>query len=220
MALTVLLDRNHSGFLPQALRRGSILKWLKRVHAWLGLWGAVLGLLFGCTGILLNHRAEMKIRAVASVEHTTQLELPAAAAQNPAAFVRWFGTLAHGGSLGKPKVAAAKTVIWNDAPVQKPAEWQVTVAKPGFAVTATWSVGNRYVEVRRVEQNFWGVLTQLHMGKGLGAGWILLADTLAGGLIVLVLSGFLLWSRLHGPRLAALGLIGGAALWGWLATFG
>jgi hypothetical protein len=218
--LTLLLDREHSGFMPKALRRGSILKWLKRVHAWLGLWGAVLGLLFGSTGILLNHRAEMKIKAVASVESSTQLEVPAMAADNPEAFARWFGSVAHGGKVGKPKVMPARTVIWNDQPLQKPAEWQVAVAKPGFAVTASWSVGNRYAEIKRVEQNFWGLLTQLHMGKGLGAGWILLADTLAGGLIVLALSGFLLWSRLHGPRLAALGLVCGAVLWGSFAAFG
>src|SRR5690349_20141788 len=52
---SLMLKANHTGFLPDALRKGSLLKWLKRVHAWLGLWGAVLGLLFGVTGILLNH---------------------------------------------------------------------------------------------------------------------------------------------------------------------
>jgi hypothetical protein len=37
-------------------------------------------------------------------------------------------------------------------------------------------------------------------------GWVLLVDTLAGTLILLSLTGTLLWTRLHGPRLAAAGL--------------
>ena len=40
----------------------------------------------------------------------------------------------------------------------------------------------------------------------MGIGWVLLADTLAGGLIVLSLTGILLWTHLHGGRLAAAGL--------------
>jgi hypothetical protein len=40
----------------------------------------------------------------------------------------------------------------------------------------------------------------------------LLVDTLAGGLLALALTGMLLWSRLHGPRLLALGLASGSAL--------
>ena len=38
--------------------------------------------------------------------------------------------------------------------------------------------------------------------------WILLTDTLAGALLILAITGTLLWSRLHGPRLLAASLIG------------
>ena len=41
----------------QRSRRATFVKWLRKVHGWVGLWGAVLGLLFGTTGFLLNHRA-------------------------------------------------------------------------------------------------------------------------------------------------------------------
>ena len=44
-------------------RRGIFLKWLRKTHAWIGLWGAALGLLFGITGILQNHRSILKIPA-------------------------------------------------------------------------------------------------------------------------------------------------------------
>jgi hypothetical protein len=37
--------------------------------------------------------------------------------------------------------------------------------------------------------------------------WVLFIDTMAGGLVAMALTGALLWSRLHGPRLAALGIV-------------
>ena len=50
--------------------------WLRRVHGWIGLWSAVLGLLFGVTGVLLNHRAVMKLPAAQTNERNLQLKLP------------------------------------------------------------------------------------------------------------------------------------------------
>ena len=46
------------------------------------------------------------------------------------------------------------------------------------------------------------------MATGASAAWILLTDTLAGALIMLSITGLLLWTKLHGSRLLALGLIG------------
>lgn len=205
--ITALLDENHKGFLPAPLRNGTFLKWLKRTHAWLGLWGAALGLLFGTSGFLLNHRAQMKISADVPVESATQVALPDAARSDPKAFTAWFADYTGMGGHPRTRVQPGKNVIWNDHPVQKPAEWSATIAKSNFDVSATYTEGNRYVEVKRTEHNFWGVITRLHKGDGASVGWVLLVDTLAGALVMLCITGFLLWSRLHGPRLAALSLI-------------
>ncbi|GAB7128496.1 PepSY-associated TM helix domain-containing protein [Silvimonas sp. JCM 19000] len=209
-----LLEENHKGFLPDSLRKGSFLKWLKRVHAWLGLWGAALGLMFGVSGFLLNHRAQMKINAVTPVENTVQVALPDSARTDPKAFAEWFSGYTRLGGHARTRVSPAKQVVWNNMPVQKPAEWQVTLARPNYSFSATYTQGNQLVEVKRSDTNFWGVITNLHKGVGAGVAWVLLVDTLAGALVTLCITGFLLWSRLHGPRLAALGLIGGAIAWG------
>jgi hypothetical protein len=213
-----LLEENHKGFLPASLRKGSFLKWLKRVHAWLGLWGAALGLLFGTSGFLLNHRAQLKINAATPIESTVQIALPDAARSDPKALANWLAAYTASDAEPKTRTMLARKVIWNDKPVEKPAEWTATLARPNYTVSATYTVGNRFAEVKRIEQNFWGTLNGLHKGTGSGIGWILLVDTLAGALVTLCITGFLLWSKLHGPRLAALGLIGGAVLWGcWSA---
>ena len=75
-------------------------------------------------------------------------------------------------------------------------------------VNAEYWVGNRSVSVERTDPNFLGKLVRLHTGAGASVAWILLTDTLAGALIALSLTGFLLWTKLHGPRLLALGLAG------------
>jgi hypothetical protein len=41
------------------------------------------------------------------------------------------------------------------------------------------------------------------MSVGVGAFWVLLADTIAGSLMLLSLTGLLLWTQLNTVRLAA-----------------
>jgi hypothetical protein len=88
-----------------------------------------------------------------------------------------------------------------------------TFAMPDARVTVEYVPGANHVTARREEVNALGVLKNLHKGVGLPIAWVLLIDTIAGALIVMALSGYLLWSRLHGPRLLAGGLAGGSLLW-------
>ena len=64
------------------------------------------------------------------------------------------------------------------------------------------------MKATKSEQNVWGVLKNMHKGSGMNWIWVLFIDTMAGGLIAMALTGALLWSRLHGPRLAAVGIVG------------
>lgn len=195
-------------FLPKPLARGSFLKWLRRTHAWLGLWGAVLGLLFGSTGILLNHREVLKIPAAKMEQQETQLTLPDDRPADAKALAAWLG-LQLGADFRHAKIMQepSKPVTWNGVTVQQPARWQVMLRGPQRGIQAEYWQGNAYVSVKRSEANLFAFLTNLHKGAGLGVGWVLLVDTLGGALIVLSLTGVLLWTRLHGPRLGAAGLV-------------
>jgi hypothetical protein len=92
--------------------RAHFLRWLRRVHGWIGLWGAVLGLLFGVTGFLLNHRAVMKIPALQMEQSHFELELPNPAPGNAKEFARLmqheFALQAD--RLGRPQAGAAGAV--------------------------------------------------------------------------------------------------------------
>jgi hypothetical protein len=174
----------------------------------LGLWGAVLGLLFGVSGILLNHRDILKISAVKIEQHELQLPLPEPHPSDPKALAAWLGqTLNIDVENAKIRREPAKTVVWNNTNYQQPPQWQITIRNPQRMVQAEYWQGNAFVTVKQGEGNFFALLTNLHKGSGIGIGWVLLADTLAGSLVVLSLTGTLLWTGLHGRRIAAVGLV-------------
>jgi hypothetical protein len=194
-------------FLPKRWARGNFLKWLRRTHGWIGLWGASLGLLFGSSGILLNHHEIMKIPAAKIEKFEAQLALPEPLPGDPKTLADWLGQKFNlSARHAKILRESAKTVIWNGVSVEQPPRWQITLRTPRESVQAEYWPGNRFVTVKRGVGNPFSLLTNLHKGVGMGIGWVLLADTLAGGLIVLSLTGILLWTRLHGGRLVAAGL--------------
>jgi len=183
--------------------------WLRRTHAWMGLWGAAMGLLFGVTGILLNHRNEMKIPLAKHEETRQVLTPPGASLESPEALEAWL--------RAEFKLPDAKSRIqkkpggpapWGGGRIEQPENWRITLTTPNLSVNAEYWKGDAATHVEQKEANVWATLVSFHKGSGMSNAWILLTDTLAGALLVLAITGTLLWSRLHGPRLLAAGLIG------------
>ncbi|MGH7348836.1 MAG: PepSY-associated TM helix domain-containing protein, partial [Candidatus Rokuibacteriota bacterium] len=176
----------------------------------------------GCvTGILLNHRGDiMKIPWAKAEQTTVQLPLPRPQPVSPEAMAAWLRT-----ELGieKPwrqaRAQPSRTVVWGGREVRQPERWTVTFPAPQRFVAAEYWVGNSFVTVRRSDPNVWAFLNNLHQAGGMGAGWILLADTVAGSFILLSLTGVMLWTRLHGPRLLAAVLGLGSLLLGVWFTY-
>jgi uncharacterized protein len=184
--------------------------WLRRTHGWIGLWGATLGLLFGVSGIWLNHRSVLPLQP-AMERANTQLALPEPRPADPAAMAAWLQS-----SLALPRPAAsvrvdrARAVPWAEDPAAsgaalQPALWTFNFGTPKSRIQAEYWVGNRSVNVRRIDAGVLATLTNLHKGIGMPVPWILLVDTLAGSMILLSLSGLALW--LLTRRRRALGLV-------------
>jgi hypothetical protein len=183
------------------------LKWLRRIHAWLGLWGAAMGLLFGVSGILLNHCAVMKIPVAQMEQSQIELPLPVPPPANAKSLALWLqAQLSIDREPGKISTEPAKAVTWAGQSLLQPSQWRVDFQSPQRSVSAEYWVGNAYVSIKRQDANVFAVITRLHKGVGMGVGWVLLADTLAGGLVFLSLTGLLLWTKLHGSRLTMAGL--------------
>ena len=57
-------------------RRLAFVRWVRRTHGWFGLWGALLGLMAGTSGIWLNHRSVMKLELPDQKQTSVELVLP------------------------------------------------------------------------------------------------------------------------------------------------
>jgi hypothetical protein len=198
---------------PVLLKRGTFLRWLRKTHGILGLWGAGLGLLFGATGILLNHRNVMKLPLEQYEKSNIELQLSSIEFSKPEQLSRWLQGELH---LTKPaikvEVEPSKKITWNGLQVQQPALWKVDFHTAQYSVTTEYWVGNQFVSVKRQEANVFAFLSRLHKGVGMNNSWILLVDSLAGALIMLCMTGILLWTKMRNSRLMLVGLSGGSIL--------
>ena len=202
-------------------RRARAIHWLRKAHSWIGLWGATLGLLFGTTGIFLNHRAVLKLPVAAPLETSMQLQLPDNAPADAEAMARFVGEqLRFDKPASKVKTEPARTVAWGDATLRQPAKWSASFTSPQIGVQAEYWVGNHFIDIKRTDHTFLGTLQNMHKGTGMSMGWILLVDSLAGSIILLSISGVLMWTLMHRNRRAVGALIAGAAAIALVAVAG
>jgi hypothetical protein len=199
------------------MRRGQVIRWLRKAHGWLGLWGAVLGLLFGASGILLNHRAVMKIPAAHMEESEIQLPVPQPQPQSAKEFARFIQQaldIRHEPFQRPPKKEAkqGRSVGFMGKEMAQPATWKVEFQLPQTAIQAEYIPGNQFATIKKEDANVFAFITRMHKGVGMNTGWILLADTIAGALVILAITGVLLWTKMRGSRLALVGLTGTSLL--------
>ncbi|MFM0035465.1 PepSY-associated TM helix domain-containing protein [Paraburkholderia strydomiana] len=196
----------------QRSRRASFIKWLRKVHGWVGLWGAALGLLFGTTGFFLNHRGgPLRVSTGEPQVSVLQVPLPQPAPDTPRELGKWLKhELKIAGNPGRVQKEPAHPVAWGERSVVQPEHWQLNFASPHENTSAEYWVGNGYVTVKRSENTFLAMLTNLHKGVGLSVGWVLLIDTLAGSLILLSLTGVLLWTELNKRKTVGVVLVLGS----------
>lgn len=216
---------NQSGhlFLPKTWQRAAVLQWLKKIHAWTGFWGALLFLLLGSSGFLLNHRNILKIETPKPVE-VSNIDV----AVKP-------GQFADADALGKwAKATLDLPVEGREPPAErgkKPDErfmgkdlpkvekWTRNFMLADTKIIVDYVPGAPNVTVRKEAVGILATIKNLHKGVGVGVVWVLLIDTIAGALIAMSLTGFMLWTRLHGSRLLAGGLVGGSLLWALVAMW-
>jgi hypothetical protein len=184
---------------PKSSRRITFIKWLRKVHGWIGLWGAALGLLFGTTGFLLNHRGgPLRVSTGEPVVSTVQVPLPQPAPETPREMAKWLKQeLKLAGKPGRVQNEPAHQVAWGERSMMQPEHWQISFASPKENTAAEYWVGNDFVTVKRTDNALLATLTNLHKGVGMSVGWVLVVDTLAGSLILLSLTGVLLWTELN-----------------------
>jgi hypothetical protein len=195
-------------------RRLAFVRWVRRTHGWFGLWGALLGLMAGTSGIWLNHRSVMKLDLPDQQQTSTQLALPDPRPETANAMAAWLQQML---SVDRPatnvRVERSRPVPWAERggegrPAMQPERWTFVFGGPNKVIQVEYWVGNRSAGVRTTQNGFIATLTNLHKGTTMPAPWILLIDTLAGAMIFLSISGAILWWETHRRRLAGIVIFG------------
>ena len=195
-------------------RRLTFVRWVRKTHGWFGLWGALLGLMTGTSGVWLNHRATLKLELPAQTTMNAQLALPDPAPSMSAEMATWLqGALKMDRPANNVRIERARPVPWMerggpDKPLMQPERWTFAFGGPNRVVQVEYWAGNRSASVRTTENGFFATLTNLHKGVGMPVAWILLIDTLGGSLIFLSISGVILWIDTNRRRLIGLSIFG------------
>ncbi len=208
---------NQSGllFLPRGWQRTAVLRWLKRIHAWTGFWGALLFLMMGTSGFLLNHRSILEIETGKPVE-VSAMEVAVRAGQftDADALGIWAKARFDLRVDGKaPQVKPEGEKRFRGAAFPQAEVWTRVFMLPDAKITVAYVPGAPNVSVKTEAVGLLATMKNLHKGTGLGIAWVLFLDTIAGALVMMSLTGFLLWTRLHGSRLLAGALAGGVLVW-------
>ncbi|WP_339861692.1 PepSY-associated TM helix domain-containing protein [Paremcibacter congregatus] len=207
-------------FMPQAWHKKTFLKWLRRTHAWCGFWGALTALLFGVSGIVLNHRGgDLKLDIARAEVHKAQFIVAPEQFATPDDLSVWLvDHFAIEGGKPRSRITKGRRAIFSGQEINLPAQWDLRYSGPNKSIRAQYVVGSNNLEVSAQDNNILGFLNRLHLGNDLSVGWVLFADSIAGALIMLCLTGMLLWTKLHGTRIAAMLLFSGAIITGVIVT--
>ena len=177
--------------------------WNRRAHYYLGLYLLFFCWLFAFTGLLLNHPrwqfAQFWPKRVQSTtEHALQAPGGSSDIERARDVLRQLGVA---GEIQWPSTQRAN------------GPFAFQVSRPGLVIDVKADLTSGRATVHRTALNAWGVMHVLHTFTGLPATdprhtrdwtlttvWALAMDAVAAGLIVMVLSSYIMWYRLKAKR--------------------
>jgi hypothetical protein len=195
--------------VPRPAPRVVAHRWIRQLHLWVGAWGALAALLFGTTGLLMNHRAGPNPWPQGDAQETAPLTLavPESARASRGALRDWLhstyaleATSVRGGKPEGGRVQGKE--------VRQPAKWTLGGGSARRSWTLDYVPGNASAELKRTVQSPLAALLRIHKGVGGGLAWRLLLDSFAVGMVLLGLSGLWLWARGRTPRQMVFSVMG------------
>lgn len=200
-------------FLPRSLHTRPALQVLRKTHSWIGITGATAAVVIAISGITLNHNTVINPRIPVPTEDF-QLEAPADGFATQADFERFLiDSLEINGHVFVPEEEEemaqrepSAAVELGGRPVAQPQRFVVHFATATEQYDIRYVEGNPYIDITHIDRGMMRTFNNLHLAQVSGNSWVFIIDVLSVAMVVLALTGLLLWSRLTGPRLLALGL--------------
>jgi hypothetical protein len=143
----------------------------------------------------------------------SQIELlvPAADSKSPAVLRDWLRD-AQRLHIESQRIEPGKTVEFNGQRIRQPAHWMFLGGNARTTLQGDYSEGTNLIELRTIVQSPLAVVNRLHKGVGGGLSWILLTDSFALAMVVLGISGLLLWARGRTKRQMVFSAVGAAVV--------
>ncbi|MGV8944335.1 PepSY-associated TM helix domain-containing protein [Thermomonas sp.] len=197
------------------LRPATTYRWVRQLHLWIGAWGALAAILYGITGLVMNHRFGDGAwpQGESSEAGRSALQVPAEARATAEQLSLW---LLEARQLDATNIrkGAGKGGGGN-----QPEKWNLSGGKAGNSWSIEYVPGSDSAELKQSTHSPLAAFNRLHKGVGGGAWWILLADSFAIGMLLLGLSGMWMWARGRSPREMLVSVMGLSTL-AFLAVVG
>lgn len=173
---------------------------VRQLHLWVGAWGALAAILYGCTGLVMNHRFALNLPQGESVPaEPVRVSVPVEARASTDALAAWLQR-EHGLDALVKRVQPPKDKV----PVgtghgAQPEKWALSGGSARDAWNVEYTAGDASVEVKRTAHGWLSAFNRLHKTQGGGLAWIALGDSFALAMVFLGLSGLVLWGRGRSP---------------------
>lgn len=188
------------------------MRFVRQLHLWIGAWGALAAIVYGGTGFMQNHRAVLKLPQGQSTELSkVELPVPEAARASPEALRQWL-TATQGFDVDNMRVQPPTKLVFKGQSITPPARWTFSGGNARISWMADYSVGNATLQLRNTEQSPLAIMSRLHKGIGGGIAWTFLGDSFALAMVLLGISGLMLWARGRSLRQMVFSIVGVAVV--------
>lgn len=196
----------HAATIPAARPRARLHRAIRQLHLWLGAWGALAAILYGLTGLVMNHRFGESAWPQGSSREAARVALPvpAAARTSPEQLSLWLRAQ-HG--LEASLIRRGGGPGAEGRPGAEP-PWRLSGGGARQAWTLDYRPGSAQAELVRTTHSPLAAFNRLHKAVGGGPAWVLLADSFALAMVVLGVSGIWMWARGRRPRELLLSVMG------------
>lgn len=185
---------------PRPARQSSIRAYriVRQLHLWIGAWGSIAAILFGLTGLILNHRMGEHPWPQGDSQPTGEqtLDVPVSVRDSVESLSLWLrqthGLDAH--TLRKPRPAGG------GGPPAANGKWTLVGGSARNAWSGEFEPGQATVTIAHTRHSALAVFNRLHKGIGGSRFWTVLSDSYAIGMLLLGVTGIWMWARGRGWR--------------------
>jgi hypothetical protein len=197
-------------------------RWIRQLHLWIGAWGAIAAIIYGYTGLVMNHR--MGDNAWSQGDSTEAgravLDVPVAARASAEDLSKWLlqsqgldaQTIRKGPPRGGREGGGRDGARDGRGGAPASEQWSLSGGNARDSWSLQYKPGDATAEVKHSHQSWLAAFNRLHKTAGGGFAWVLLSDSFAIAMLLLGLSGIWMWARGRTPKQLVLSVFAASLL--------